>query len=86
MAGYTLGTLTRHSIPGLRRKLGIVFQDFNLLTDRTVFENLDFVLRATDWKDASQRNERIRQVLTQVGLEHATTRMPFSLSGGEQQE
>lgn len=85
VSGIDLRTLDRRTIPALRRKLGIVFQDFNLLTDRTVGENLDFVLQATDWKDAAQRRQRIDTVLAQVNLPNARDKMPYALSGGEQQ-
>lgn len=69
----------------LRRHLGIVFQDFQLLTDRDVFHNLDFVLRATGWKDEKKRKDRIAEVLNMVGLSTKDFKMPFELSGGEQQ-
>jgi cell division transport system ATP-binding protein len=85
VAGMDLLTLTRHSIPQLRRKLGIVFQDFSLLTDRSVEENLRFVLRATNWTDAVQMEQRIQEVLNGVGLLAKRYAMPFELSGGEQQ-
>lgn len=81
----SLTTLDRHSIPVLRRKLGIVFQDFNLLTDRSIRDNLDFVLRATGWLKTEERNRRIRLMLEQVGLNGMEDKMPFHLSGGEQQ-
>ena len=84
-AGLDLATMNRQRIPGLRKKLGIVFQDFNLLTDRSVEDNLDFVLRATGWKDAKQRSERIERVLQLVGLPDKGTKQPYALSGGEQQ-
>jgi len=72
-------------LPQLRRQLGIVFQDFQLLRDRTVDENLDFVLRATGWKKKIDRERRIIEVLEQVGLPDKTRHMPYELSGGEQQ-
>jgi len=72
-------------LPSLRKQLGIIFQDFQLLRDRTVDENLDFVLRATGWKKKIQREERIIDVLEQVGLPDKTRHMPYELSGGEQQ-
>jgi cell division transport system ATP-binding protein len=75
----------RKTIPQLRKKLGIVFQDFNLLTDRNVEENLDFVLQATGWNDKVQRTHRINTVLEQVGLSGMLKSMPHQLSGGEQQ-
>jgi cell division transport system ATP-binding protein len=85
IAGYNLRTIKRKEIPYLRRKLGIVFQDFQLLTDRTVFQNLFFVLRATGWKDRKQMKERINSVLEKVNLETKDFKMPHELSGGEQQ-
>ena len=72
-------------IPALRRRLGIVFQDFQLLTDRTVKENLAFVLRATGWKSKDEIENRIVEVLQQVGMENKGYKMPHELSGGEQQ-
>ncbi len=69
----------------LRRKIGIVFQDFQLLMERNVFANLDFVLRATGWKDAEDREERIDKVLEEVGMANKSYKMPHELSGGEQQ-
>lgn len=85
VAGFDLGKLNRKNIPHLRRKLGIVFQDFNLLSDRTVKQNLYFVLRATGWKDAPKMEARIAEVLDQVGLNGKENKMPHQLSGGEQQ-
>lgn len=85
VAGFDLGGLNRKTIPLLRRELGIVFQDFNLLPDRTVQENLRFVLEATGWKGDSKIKERIREVLGQVGLQEKYRTMPHKLSGGEQQ-
>lgn len=85
VAGFDLRQLNRKQIPFLRRKLGIVFQDFNLLNDRTVGENLLFVLRATDWKDTKAMYERVNIVLNEVGLPNAYAKMPHQLSGGEQQ-
>ena len=85
VCNFNLRTLNRRSIPLLRRKLGIVFQDFNLLDDRNVEENLLFVLKATGWHDKKQMSERITAVLVSVGLPHARTRLPHQLSGGEQQ-
>lgn len=82
---YDLCGLPRKQIPFLRRKIGIVFQDFQLLTDRTAFDNLDFVLRATGWKDADARAERIDKVLRLTGMATKAFKMPFQLSGGEQQ-
>lgn len=74
-----------HQLPGLRRQLGIIFQDFQLLRDRTIDENLDFVLRATGWKENTDRERRIIEVLELVGLPDKTRHMPYELSGGEQQ-
>lgn len=85
VAGFDLSKLNRKTIPSLRKKLGIVFQDFNLLTDRNVEENLDFVLQATGWTDKVQRTHRINTVLEQVGLVGMLKSMPHQLSGGEQQ-
>lgn len=83
--GHSMGKIRRKHIPQLRRKLGIVFQDFQLLTDRTVYDNLEFVLRATGWKSKSQMRNRIEEVLLQVGMENKGYKMPNELSGGEQQ-
>lgn len=80
-----LVTLKNNEIPALRRKLGIVFQDFQLLTDRTVEKNLIFVLKATGWKDKFAINERIDEVLDSVGMSTKKHKMPHELSGGEQQ-
>ena len=86
VAGYRLRALTWSQVPYLRRKLGIVFQDFQLLFDRTVAENLRFVLRATGWTNKPRIKERIADVLLRVGLGgEATHRLPHQLSGGEQQ-
>ncbi len=85
VAGFDLNTLTRKTIPLLRRKLGIVFQDFNLLTDRNIQENLFFVLKATGWKDKAAMQKRIDTVLEKVGLTDKKAKMPYELSGGEQQ-
>ena len=82
---YHLQALKRKQIPYLRRKIGIVFQDFQLLIDRTVEKNLEFVLRATGWKDKIIIKDRIIEVLTQVGMQNKTYKMPHELSGGEQQ-
>ncbi|MBQ8191977.1 MAG: ATP-binding cassette domain-containing protein [Bacteroidaceae bacterium] len=82
---YDMRKLKRKHIPALRRKLGIVFQDFQLLIDRTVTENLDFVLRATGWKDKQARKNRIEEVLEMVGMSTKGYKMPHQLSGGEQQ-
>lgn len=85
VGGYNLKSLKTKDVPFLRRKLGIVFQDFQLLMDRSVNENLVFVLRATGWKDKNKMGERMREVLSKVGLEDYGNRMPHELSGGEQQ-
>ncbi len=85
VAGFDLGTITRYNVHLLRRQLGIVFQDFNLLTDRSVEENLLFVLRATGWKDPVEMQQRIQEVLQGVHLLDKRHAMPFELSGGEQQ-
>ncbi len=82
---YDMCRIKRKHIPTLRRKLGIVFQDFQLLTDRTVTDNLDFVLRATGWKDKLARLERIAEVLDMVGMSTKGYKFPHELSGGEQQ-
>lgn len=83
--GYNLRCIKRKHIPALRRKLGIVFQDFQLLTDRNVYANLEFVLRATGWKDKREIDYRIEEVLEQVGMSDKGKKMPNELSGGEQQ-
>jgi cell division transport system ATP-binding protein len=85
VAGFDLKKLDRKTIPLLRRKLGIVFQDFNLLSDRSVAENLRFVLKATGWKDKAKMKGRIEKVLEQVDLAGFQSKMPHTLSGGEQQ-
>ena len=85
VAGFELDKLKKSQIPFLRRKLGIVFQDFQLLTDRTVHDNLFFVLHATGWKDKTMIRKRIEEVLSKVGLENKGYKMPHQLSGGEQQ-
>ena len=82
---YDLTTIRRRDIPMLRRKIGIVFQDFQLLTDRSVHDNLQFVLRATGWTDKEAVEERIDQVLKQAGMGNKSYKMPHELSGGEQQ-
>ena len=82
---YNLCKMKRKDSPYLRRKLGIVFQDFQLLTDRSVIKNLEFVLRATGWKKKSEIKERIDDVLHQVGMHNKGYKMPHELSGGEQQ-
>ncbi|MBI1221762.1 MAG: ATP-binding cassette domain-containing protein [Bacteroidetes bacterium] len=85
VAGVDLKKVKRSNVHVLRRHLGIVFQDFQLLTDRTVFENLDFVLKSTGWKDATKRKARIQEVLNMVGISTKDFKKPFELSGGEQQ-
>lgn len=85
VVGYNLRDLTWKTVPYLRRNLGVVFQDFQLLTDRNVHENLKFVLRATGWKDDKLMNEKIADVLDKVGLKSKGFKMPFEMSGGEQQ-
>ncbi|MBL7803148.1 MAG: ATP-binding cassette domain-containing protein [Saprospiraceae bacterium] len=85
VADYDLRTLSRRSVHLLRRKLGIVFQDFNLLTDRNVEDNMLFVLRATGWDDSAEMNRRVSEELEAVGLLDKRLAMPYELSGGEQQ-
>ncbi len=85
VAGFDLNTLNRHTIPKLRRELGIVFQEFNLLTDRSVADNLRFVLEATGQRDTADNQRRIEQVLHEVDLADKYRSMPHQLSGGEQQ-
>ena len=82
---YDLKTIRRKEIPALRREVGVVFQDFQLLGDRTVFMNLEFVLKATGWRDKERRNDRIAEVLELIGLGDKADKMPNELSGGEQQ-
>lgn len=83
--GYDLRRLKRRDIPHLRRSTGIVFQDFQLLQERSAYANLDFVLRATGWKSKAERDERIEQVLSEVDMLSKSYKMPHELSGGEQQ-
>ena len=85
IAGYNLTKLKSKEVPMLRRKLGIIFQDFQLFGDRTVSENLYFVMKATGWKDRAKMKKRLAEVLIQVGLGAVDTKMPHQLSGGEQQ-
>ena len=85
ITGYDLAALKEKQIPQLRRKLGVVFQDFKLLSDRNIFDNLSFVLKATGWKDTQKITERIKEVLTLVGVDANLQKFPFELSGGEQQ-
>lgn len=83
--GFDLTKIKRRQVPYLRRKIGIVFQDFQLLQDRSVSANLGFVLRATGWKSAAEREQRIDEVLQAVGMSKKSYKMPHELSGGEQQ-
>ncbi|MGL5272085.1 MAG: cell division ATP-binding protein FtsE, partial [Phocaeicola sp.] len=83
--GYNLRTIKQKEIPALRKRIGIVFQDFQLLIDRTVQQNLEFVLRATGWKNKTSIKERVFEVLEQVGMGGKGYKMPHELSGGEQQ-
>ena len=85
VVGFDLTSLKEKEIPYLRRGIGIVFQDFQLLSDRTVNDNLSFVLRATGWVDTDKINNRVKEVLTQVGMGQKGYKMPHELSGGEQQ-
>jgi cell division transport system ATP-binding protein len=85
VSGFKLHRLKRKEIPYLRRKLGIVFQDFQLLSDRSVFENLRFVMKASGWEDEKKIKTQIKNLLSKVGLESKELAMPFQLSGGEQQ-
>ena len=85
VAGFNLMGLKERQIPSLRRKLGIVFQDFQLLNDRNVHENLRFVLKATGWNQEAQINQRIQEVLTRVGMSDKGQKLPYQMSGGEQQ-
>lgn len=85
IADYDLSALKEKNIPYLRRKIGIVFQDFKLLPDRNVHENMVFVLRATGWTDKNEMEEKIGEVLDKVGMKNFANKMPHQLSGGEQQ-
>lgn len=85
VAGFNLREMNWKKVPYLRRNLGVVFQDFQLLTDRNVIDNLKFVLKATGWKDEKLMNEKINDVLDKVGLKSKGFKMPFEMSGGEQQ-
>ena len=85
VCGYSLGKIKEKEIPYLRRRLGVIFQDFQLLMDRTVQSNLEFVLKATGWKDSKAISDRITEVLDSVGMEKKAHKMPHQLSGGEQQ-
>ena len=83
--GKDISKIKKNQIPFLRRKIGIIFQDFKLLSDRSIYRNLEFVLKATDWKYKQKINERIDEVLNEVGMINLKDRMPYQLSGGEQQ-
>ena len=85
LSDIDLISIKENDIPNLRRKLGIVFQDLQLLSDRTIFDNLKFVLEATGWKDKIKINNRIDEVLDSVHLANVKNKMPYTLSGGEQQ-
>lgn len=85
VVGFDLISIDWKTVPYLRRNLGVVFQDFQLLTDRNVYDNLKFVLKATGWKDETLIDEKITDVLNKVGLNKKRLNMPFELSGGEQQ-
>ena len=85
IVGFDLKKMKEKDIPFLRRKIGIVFQDFKLLNDRNVFENLEFVLKATGWKDKHERKDKIYEVLDKVGMKEKYYKKTFELSGGEQQ-
>jgi cell division transport system ATP-binding protein len=85
VVGFNLREMNWKKVPYLRRNLGVVFQDFQLLTDRNVNDNLKFVLRATGWKDEKLMNEKVADVLEKVGLKSKGFKMPFEMSGGEQQ-
>ena len=85
ICGFQVNGIRDKEIPFLRRKIGVVFQDFQLLMENTVEENLDFVLRATGWKDRNAADNRINEVLKAVGMSHKAHKMPHQLSGGEQQ-
>ncbi len=85
IAGFSIKNLKSKQVPFLRRKLGIIFQDFELFNDRSVSDNLEFVMKATGWKDRSKIKKRIAEVLMQVGLGAISSKAPYQLSGGEQQ-
>ncbi|MCQ2204149.1 MAG: ATP-binding cassette domain-containing protein [Bacteroidales bacterium] len=85
VVGYDLGKIRDKEVPFLRRRMGVVFQDFQLLSDRTVYDNLNFVLKATGWKSKNEMDRRIREVLSQVDMVHKGYKLPHQLSGGEQQ-
>jgi cell division transport system ATP-binding protein len=85
VAGFHLPSIKTREIPLLRRKIGVVFQDFKLLSDRNIFKNLHFVLRATGWSDEKTMNDRIDEILDDIGMKDFKLKMPHQLSGGEQQ-
>lgn len=85
VVGYNLKEIKKRDVPYLRRKIGIVFQDFQLLSDRSVNDNLDFVMKATGWKNKDEMKDRLEDVLEKVGLKTKGFKMPYQLSGGEQQ-
>ncbi|RAU82964.1 cell division ATP-binding protein FtsE [Pontibacter arcticus] len=85
VAGFMINKMPRQQVPFLRRKIAIIFQDFQLLFDRSVADNLFFVLKATGWKDKAKMKQRVSEVLMRVGLNAAGSKMPHQLSGGEQQ-
>lgn len=85
VAGYRLHTLRRKEIPYLRRRIGIIFQDYRLLTDRNVFDNLKYAMKATGWKNEADMFRKIDEVLVMVDLKHKMYKMPYQLSGGQQQ-
>lgn len=85
VAGFAINKIKSKQVSSLRRKLGIIFQDFELFTDRSVYENLEFVLKATGWKNKPKTKARISEVLMRVGLDGSSSKMPHQLSGGEQQ-
>jgi cell division transport system ATP-binding protein len=85
IVGHNLSSLKEREIPFLRRKLGVVFQDFKLLSDRTIVDNLEFVLKATGWKNKTEIKDKITSVLTKVGMENKGFKYPHQISGGEQQ-
>ncbi|MEO1256516.1 MAG: ATP-binding cassette domain-containing protein [Bacteroidota bacterium] len=85
VAGYAVGNISYRDVPYLRRKIGIIFQDFELFYDRSIAENLTFVMKATGWKEPAKMKNRIAEVLMRVGLGAISAKMPHQLSGGEQQ-
>jgi cell division transport system ATP-binding protein len=85
VAGFPIKNIPRSKVPYLRRKLGIIFQDFQLFQDRSIAENLNFVMKATGWSDGSKMKQRLAEVLMRVGLGSVGNKMPYQLSGGEQQ-